>query len=94
MPNRSDMAEMITRGELHEALEIWAGNLIATLTAQISLLIQASERRLTDELRRHSNANKEDLEVRISAIDDQYADLPPRVAKLEAKVFAPKRKRR
>ena len=30
----------------------------------------------------------------MTAFDDKYRDIPPRVAKLEAKVFAPKRRTR
>jgi hypothetical protein len=86
-------------------------NLIQRMTAMIeaseSRLIQAMERfatkfelqalevRLIAEVARHTSASTEELTSRLRVVDDQYRALPPRVDKLEAKVFAaPKRKRR
>lgn len=51
------------------------------------------EGRLHDELARHSSANRDELTGRVNVVDEQYRDLPARVTRLEATVFAPKRKR-
>jgi hypothetical protein len=54
--------------------------------------IDASEQRLLAELARHTRASSEDMSAQISVFDEKYADLPPRVSRLETKVFAPKRR--
>lgn len=54
--------------------------------------IDASERRLLAELARHTRANYEDMSTQISVIDEKYADLPPRVRRLEIKAFPPRRR--
>lgn len=41
---------------------------------------------------RHTRAIQEAMSTQISAVDEKYADLPARVSRLEAKVFAPKRR--
>jgi hypothetical protein len=61
----------------------------------VKLLIEASEQRLMYELRSQTKSSEEALATQLVAVDDQYKDLPGRVTRLEAKVFAPpKRKRR
>jgi hypothetical protein len=50
------------------------------------------EQRLLTELARHTRANYEEMSTQISIIDEKYTDLPPRVSRLETKVFAPKRR--
>ena len=54
-------------------------------------------RSLIDELAAavagHIKAANEEMRDWMRAQDDRYRDLPPRVARLEAKVFAPKRRR-
>lgn len=54
--------------------------------------IDASEQRMLAELARFTRATYEDMSTQISVIDEKYADLPPRVNRLETKVFAPKRR--
>jgi phage shock protein A len=49
------------------------------------------EQRLLTELARHTQAIHESMSMQISVIDEKYADLPPRMSRLEAEVFAPKR---
>lgn len=91
----TDMSTPVTRGELREEfakfevrldqkLELWGGALLDR--------IAASERRMLAELARHCGAMQESLSKQISVSDDKYNDLPGRVRKLEAKVFAPKRR--
>ncbi len=103
MSNVRTMDDPVTRRELHEALDLWAGAIIsrmdaqfashtAQMTAQMTALIEASEARQLGELARHVQASEERLRVYIGALDDKYKDLPPRVAALERKVFAPKRR--
>ena len=110
MPDEPDMNEVITRGTLNEALGIWAGAIVAQVVTQLrgeiaamadniedrlrATLADDIAKRLSNELRRHTNASKEELRTQLTAVDDQYKDLPPRVRKLEEVVFAPKRKRR
>jgi len=103
MNSAIDMSTPVTRGELKEELgslesrfdqklgslesrfdqklDLWGGALLARITD--------SERRLLDELARHAGAIQETLTKHILAIDDKYRDLPDRVRRLEAKVFAP-----
>jgi BMFP domain-containing protein YqiC len=98
-PVGPDMNAPITRGEMYEALEIWAGNIEARLGARLSEAFD----RLRDDLAAQMRGHKEDLERLIRGMDDKYTqlpervtkleELPARVTKLEAKVFAPKRGR-
>ena len=51
-----------------------------------------SEQRLLAEFARHTRASNEEMSTQISAIDDKYADLPPRVKRLEARELPSKRR--
>ena len=93
-----DMVTPVTRGELREELgklerrfdlklETWGG----ALADRITKLEKRFEHLLYTELARHTNAILEALRGRVSVIDEKYADLPGRVARLERKVFASKR---
>jgi hypothetical protein len=62
-------------------LDLWGGALLDRIIA--------SERRLLDELARHTGAIHELLSKNISVVDDKYRDLPDRVHRLETEVFAP-----
>jgi len=44
------------------------------------------------ELARHAGAIYESMSTLISASDEKYADLPKRVSRLEATVFAPEQR--
>jgi hypothetical protein len=106
MAEPRDMDAPVTRREMHEALETWGGAIIERLTSSLTRLIVASEQRMTaamvamegrlmNELGRATRASEAELTTRIKVVDEQYTDLPGRVTRLEAKVFAPpKRKRR
>jgi hypothetical protein len=94
------MDEPVTRRELHEALDIWAGAIMSQMSAQLAAQtahltaeIAASEQRYRDELARHVRASEKNMRTWIAGLDDKYRDLPARVSKLEVKVFAPRRKR-
>ena len=54
--------------------------------------IRETSQTLLNELRRHTTANAEDLRTQVSVIDEQYRELPARVTRLEATVFAPKKR--
>jgi hypothetical protein len=54
--------------------------------------VEGMEARLMQEMARHASANQESLSVQIAVVDQKYADLPPRVARLER--AAAKRTRR
>jgi uncharacterized protein involved in exopolysaccharide biosynthesis len=57
--------------------------------------LRETEKRLSNELRQHTKSSEIELAGRLVAVDQQYKDLPARVTRLEAKVFAPpKRKTR
>jgi len=58
-------------------LDIWGGALLE---------------RLLTELVRHTRAIQESMSTQISAVDEQYTDLPARVTRLEATVFTPNRR--
>lgn len=91
----------VTRREMHEALEIWAGAIIEKVTAsvtesvmaRVNALFEERDARLTAELTHQIRASAADTHRYIAALDDKYRDLPARVTRLETKVFAPKRKR-
>jgi hypothetical protein len=63
-----------------QKLELWVGAVLAR--------IRDSEQRLLGELAQHAGAIQEVLSKQISAIDDKYRELPDRVFRLEAEVFA------
>ena len=60
------------------------------LGADLARQLRASEERLTDQFRREMatqiRGSEERIRGEIRAIDDQYCDLPKRVARLEAHV--------
>jgi len=78
------LAPLATKAEL----ELWGGALLARLLERID----GVEQRLLTELARHTRASYEEMSTQISIIDEKYTDLPPRVSRLETKVFAPKRR--
>ncbi len=77
-------------------LDLWGG----ALRAQIEALEQrfdifeqrfdALDQRLHMSLARHVNVILEAMSTQISVVDDKYADLPPRVNRLEGAVFGSK----
>jgi len=107
-----DMDAPVTRREMHEALDNWAGAIIEKLSSVIRVAaadarrdlqttrdefrgeLRATEKRLSDELRQHTKTSEGELATRLVAVDKHYQDLPGRVKRLEAKVFAPKPRRR
>ena len=72
---RELMQEFATKREL----ELWGGALLAH--------IDRVEHRLSAELARHAGAIQESMSALFAARDEQYADLPGRVSRLEAAVF-------
>jgi chromosome segregation ATPase len=78
------LAQLATKAEL----ESWGGALQARMLEHID----RSEQRLLVELARHISASFEKMSRQISTIDDKYADLRPRVSRLETKVFPLKRR--
>lgn len=100
MSNPRNMDEPVTRRELHEALDLWAGAILSQMSAQFAqadarfaAMEQRISQRLSEEMSRHIRASEENTRTLIAALDDKYRDLPPRVTRLETKVFAPKRRR-
>ena len=68
-------------------LEVWGHTIVATLRAEMKLMFET-------EMPRHFGIMAEEMRRWIAGLDDKYRDLPGRVDKLEARVFAPKRRRR
>ena len=54
--------------------------------------MEGLEQRLLAELARYTRAIYESMSTQVAIIDEKYADLPPRVRRLETKVFAPRRR--
>jgi hypothetical protein len=77
---RAEVALLATKVEL----DLWGGALLARM--------DAFEHRLLAEVARHTNATFEAMSTQISVIDEKYADLPPRVSRLEGKMFTPERR--
>jgi hypothetical protein len=112
VPNADDMDAPVTKRELHEALEVWAGAIraeMASLHSELRSELRSEVRSELGELRTematlrrdlaadvvsHIKAANEEMRAWMTAFDDRYRDLPPRVTRLESKVFAPKRRRR
>ena len=90
------LAPLATKAEL----EIWGGALLERIKSseqQLTERIKSSEQqlirteqRLHVELARHATALYESLATLIVASNEEYADLPKRVGRLETAVFAPK----
>jgi len=77
------LAKMATKTDL----EAWGEALLARMTELFELSEQRrqlGEKRLHEELARHTNAIYESMSRSISVIDDKYNDLPQRVRQLEA----------
>jgi len=94
-----DMTVPVTRGEMHKALETWAGAILAqfknlitrqdVLRADMLALVKASERHVLDQMKAMFDPHRS-IPDRINTLE--RAELPERVGKLEAKVFAPRRR--
>ena len=68
---------------------------MSMLEVRLTSAMHDVEARLTSQLAGGTKASEEELTTRVRVVDEQYKDLPARVTTLEAKVFAPpKRKRR
>jgi hypothetical protein len=65
-------------------LDLWGGALLAR--------IAESEKRVINELARHTQAVFESMTTQISVVDEKYKDLPERTARLEAEVGALKQR--
>jgi len=78
---REEVAKLVTKAEHRETLEIWAGALIARIE-ELTRMIRID---LPGELARHVRAATEAHRAELAVIDEKYADLPERVAALEAK---------
>jgi hypothetical protein len=95
------LAHLATKAEL----ETWGGALLARIDGieqrfngieqrfdGFEQRFDGFEQRLLTELARHTRAISESMSMQISVIDERYADLPPRVSRLEAEVFDPERR--
>ena len=63
-------------------LGLWGGALAAQIS-ELAAQMRESEKRMLNELARHSQAGFESMTTKISAVDEKYNDLPARVARLE-----------
>lgn len=90
LTKREALDLFLTKSEFHDVMKNLFGYLderFATVRADLARTIQVEIRRATKGTEQR---NRDDMAV----IDEKYKDLPDRVSKLEAKVFAPKRQRR
>ena len=109
MPNTDDMSKPVTHAELREGLaelratlaEGFAENrtLILAEVAQIVAREVAREaahavKSTEENLRSYMGAMLDKASADDARLDAKYSDLPPRVGRLEAAVFPPKRQRR
>lgn len=69
---------------LEHRMDLWGGALMER--------ISDSEKRLLDEIARHTRAVLESMATQISVVDEKYKDLPRRTAQLEVDVQALKRR--
>ncbi|HEY5947336.1 MAG TPA: hypothetical protein VIV40_17650, partial [Kofleriaceae bacterium] len=60
----------------------------------IVLEVRSKLHDLSEELARHANRILDAVRDITGVVDEKYKDLPPRVVRLENKVFPPKRQRR
>ena len=101
MPTDADMTTPLTRRDLDEILDQRLTQLRAELVADRAVLraeiaadTRATNEVLLENVRATNAVLLEDAFKRFRVIDDQYKDLPMRVAKLERKVFPPPRRKR
>jgi hypothetical protein len=104
LATKEDLAQLATKAELaHLAtkreLELWGGALLARIGSNEQRLeqrlierIDGTEQRLSAELARHAGAIHESMSAMFAASDEKYADLPGRMNRVEAAVFAPKQR--
>ena len=78
-PTKDDLRNELAKYATKQDLDTWGGALLERMTVEIGRAVRAA---------------MESVRISVNAVDDQYRDLPARVARLEAKVFAPKRRRR
>ena len=88
-----DKLERLER-KLDNNLGLWGGALAAQISelaagmSELAAQMRESEKRMFNELARHSHAGFESMTRGISAVDEKYNDLPARVARLEVEVDA------
>ncbi|HET9987853.1 MAG TPA: hypothetical protein VFQ65_05020 [Kofleriaceae bacterium] len=90
------LADYPTRAELRETLRTALANhpTHAQLAESLAQLRKELRAEIADDTRTTMTVLLEDAFKRFRVIDDQYKDLPGRVAKLEQAVFPPPRARR
>jgi hypothetical protein len=86
---REELADFVTKAELRTQLATFTDAVIARMDAGFSTL----EHRLHIDIASWTRAIEEKTAATLRVLDDKYGSLPPRVSRLEAKVFAPRRKR-
>ena len=107
LATKAELAPLATKAELAAAiaplatkteLEHWGGALLARIESLerrfdgFERRFDGLEQRLHAELARHATAMCEMMSKQISVIDERYADLPPRVHRLETEAFGPTRR--
>jgi hypothetical protein len=97
---KQELVPLATKRELEplatkRELELLGGALQARIASSEQRLIEridGTEQRLSAELARHVGAIHEAMSAWFAASDEQYADLPGRMNRVEAAVFAPKQR--
>jgi hypothetical protein len=88
LATKAELAQLASQMATKADLESWGG----ALRAHIDRTEQRLSAALSAELARHAGALQESMSALFAASDEQYADLPARVSRLEATVFAPKQR--
>jgi len=94
VPSPYDMSHPVTHGEQREALAEFRVSLLAEIGPMIAREVAHAFKSLDESIRSHMNALLDKASADDAAVDARYSDLPPRVARLEAAVFPPRRPRR
>ncbi len=89
-PTKADLREELARYATKADLEVWGHALVDRFSSEM----RAMEHRLVGELAQQIRSAHELFRRDFVMLDDKYKDLPPRVDRLEAQVFAPRRRRR
>ncbi|HEU4726578.1 MAG TPA: hypothetical protein VFT22_01765 [Kofleriaceae bacterium] len=103
LATKAELEEAVAKLATKVELEIWGGALLARIESserrlsdrivvQMTEQTKRLEQRLHTELAQHANALYESLSALVTVIDDKYADVPARVTRLEARVFARRRR--
>lgn len=102
LSDRMDKQAAALRVEWRTELRAFAEDIKTDIKTDIKQFVSTEIGNVRDHIEQHvsteiaaqTSASNDEHLAEISVIDEQYKDLPPRVTRLEQKVFPPKRQRR